>query len=311
MQFSNRSDALSGHYITRRNCLRYLIGGWGLMMTQPLSLIQASEFKSNPSILDRYLGEEIRYKIAYWLIGHVGDAKTEFFRTDLPGIYRISLEGHGIGFINSLLGGIVYSYTSFCQYLPARDCLRPVYFTLKKQRGSKVSLRSVRYNYKAAEISFTQANPTGDTRKQKEPMRADGIYEDYLTMLYNFRHGYYGPLQKGYQYSLPLYTREQMKPVALYIADLETEKRLRSREFNREGKDFFVRFQIPPEDVSSDSGEILGWFSADGVPVKGTIQDVVFFGDLWGELQGREIITNRQSVQVPDVVKTLLNGMLE
>ena len=177
---------------------------------------------------------------------------------------------------------------------------------MKKQRGSRKSLKSVGYDYKAGEISFKQINPAGDAREQREPMGADRIYEDYLTMLYNFRHGSYGSLQRGFHYRLPLYTKEHMKPVSLDVADLETEKRLRSREFDQTGKDFFVRFQIPPEDVSSDTGEILGWFSADAVPVKGIIQDVVFFGDLWGELKERKKEVSPGPVQAPAVVKKMI-----
>jgi hypothetical protein len=172
-------------------------------------------------------------------------------------------------------------------------------------------VRSVSYNYKAGEISYLETKPTGDTRRQREPLRTDRIYEDYLTLFFNFRHGCYGPLQRDRHYSLPLYVREQMNPVKVHIAGLETEKRFRAAEFNQADKDLFVRFQIPAEDVSSGSGDILGWFSADAVPVKGTIQDVVFFGDLWGEIQERQVVASKQHVRVPDVVKNLLNGMLE
>ena len=307
----NRPDTYFGPGLTRRDCLRHLIYGCGLMLIMPPFLIRAAEVVSGPSLLDKYLGEELRYRIGYWMIGHVGDARTGFSGTDVSGIYKISLEGHGIGFINYLLGGVTYSYTSFCQYVSDQDRLRPVYFELKKQRGTSVSLRSASYNYKAGEIIFLQTNPAGETHTIKAPMRGDRIYEDYLTLFYNFRHGYYGPLQKDHQYSPPLYTKEQMKPVTLRTADLETEKRLRSREFNQADKDFFIRFQINPEDVSSGSGEILGWLSSDAVPVKGTIQDVVFFGDLWGEVKERKMALNSHSARVPDGVKNLLFGVLE
>jgi hypothetical protein len=281
------------------------------MLTMPPSQIRAAEVASGMSLLDKYLGEELRYSIGFGMIGHVGDAKTEFFRTDLSGIYKISLAGHGVGFINYLLGGVTYTYTSFCQYVSDQDRLRPVYFELKKQRGTSESLRSVRYNYKAGEFNYLQTNPSGKTLMETESMRSDRNYDDYLTLFFNFRHGYYGSLKKNHQYNPPLHIKKQMNPVKIHIADLETEKKLRSREFNKTDKDFFIRFQINPEDVSSGSGEILGWLSSDAVPVKGTIQDVVFFGDLWGELQERKVVTSNQQARVPDVVRNKLIGMLE
>ena len=56
----------------------------------------------------------------------------------------------------------------------------------------------------------------------------------------------------------------------------------RRKESNSVKKDFFLKFRVQREDVSSASGEVEGWLSADAVPLKGTIKDVIFFGDLWG-----------------------------
>ena len=299
----NRPDIYSGLPVTRRDCLRYFIHGWGLLLTGPLFLAKTAVRTNGPSILGKYLGEELSYQIGFWLIDHCGDAKTSFIRTDLPDIYRISLEGHGVGFINFLLGGVKYSYSSFCQYLPDIDRLRPVYFKLKKKRGDKEDLRSITFDYAAGEIEFLKSNPTGKTRIQSESMKADQIYEDYLTLFYNFRHGYYGPIERDRKFLLPLYTKKQMQPVKLQIADLEKEKQFRSQEFNKIGKHFFMQFQINPEDVSSGSGEIKGWMSSDAIPVKGTIEDVVFFGDLWGELKERKVLDSAQRVKIPDTIK--------
>ena len=308
---NDKPDMHSSFSVSRRDFLRYFIGGWGMIMTMPLSLARSAEVGIYPSLLEKYLGEELGYQIGFWLMGHCGDAKTGFLPTDVPDIYRISLEGHGIGFIDFLMGGVKYSYTSFCRYLSDQDRLQPVYFELKKKRGSRMSLRNVSFNHAANKIMFMQTESSGETRMQREPIRTDRIYEDYLTLFYNFRHGYYGPLERNRKYRLPLYTKQQMHSVKLDIADFAEEKQFRSREFNPTDKDFFIRFQINPEDVSSGSGEIQGWLSYDATPVKGTIQDVVFFGDLWGELKEIKGEASNRRVRVPDVVKNLLNGMWE
>ena len=299
----NKSDVFYGRYLTRRDCLRYLMHGLGLLLAVPLSLAKTAGSTTDSSILGKYLGEELSYQIGFWLIGHCGDAKTGFIRTDLHDIYRLSVEGHGIGFINFLLGRVKYSYTSFCQYLSDQDRLRPVYFELKKKRGDKETLRSVRFDYAAGEIEFFKSNPAGKTRTQREFMKADRIYEDYLTLFYNFRHGYYGPIERDRKVLLPLYIKKEMQPVKLQIADLEKEKQFRSQEFNKTGKHFFMQFQINPEDVSSGSGKIKGWMSSDAIPVKGIMEDVVFFGDLWGELKERKVVVSGQRVKIPDTIK--------
>ena len=303
--FENKPDAFFGKFMTRRNCLRFLMCGGGLFLTMPLSLAKAAENTTGLSILDKYLGEELSYQIGYWLIGHCGDAKTGFLRTDVPDIYRISLEGHGVGFINFLLGRVKYSYISFCQYLPDEDRLRPVYFELIKKRGDKKSLRSVAFKYGAKEIVFIQTQPSGKTQVHSEPMMPDRIYEDYLTLFYNFRHGYYGPIERDRKYRLPLYTKKQMRPVKLQIADFEKEKQFRSQEFNQTDKHFFIQFQINPEDVSSGSGEIEGWLSSDATPIKGTIKDVIFFGDLWGDLIKKQVVNPGRRVKISATVKNM------
>ncbi|MBW2124594.1 MAG: hypothetical protein JRH08_02620 [Deltaproteobacteria bacterium] len=41
------------------------------------------------------------------------------------------------------------------------------------------------------------------------------------------------------------------------------------------------------------SGEIEGWLSKELMPTKGIIKDVIFFGDLWGELVNRTFTNPR------------------
>ena len=76
--------------VSRRDCLRYMMCGWGLMLTMPLGLTRAAEVRPGPSLLEKYEGEKLRYQIGYGLIEHVGDAETGFLPTDVADIYRIS-----------------------------------------------------------------------------------------------------------------------------------------------------------------------------------------------------------------------------
>jgi hypothetical protein len=66
-----------------------------------------------------------------------------------------------------------------------------------------------------------------------------------------------------------------------------------------------MQFQINREDVSSGTGEIEGWLSSDATPVKGTIKDVFFFGDLWGDLIERQMATTSRRARVPATVKNM------
>ena len=127
------------------------------------------------------------------------------------------------------------------------------------------------------------------SHQESMPMQEGIIYEDYLTLFYNFRYGHYGPLEQGRTYNLPLRIHKEMNSLELSIASQEEEERHRQKESNKSGKHFFLRFRVIGKDVSSHSGEIEGWLSRNGVPTKGTIKDVTLFGDLWGELIQRNV----------------------
>jgi hypothetical protein len=86
-----------------------------------------------------------------------------------------------------------------------------------------------------------------------------------------------------------------MKPTELNIANLEQEQMQRREESNPAKKKYFLKFRVYREDVSSASGEVEGWLSNDAVPLKGTIKDVIFFGDLWGIIVNRRFNTNNNS----------------
>jgi hypothetical protein len=301
--FENSSELSSGNPITRRSCLRFLMGVGGLFLAMPLSIARAAGNTKHRTIVDRFRGEELIYQIGFWLISHCGDANTSFLKTDLHGIYRTSLEGRTVGFIDFLMGRLRYSYVSYSQYLADEDRLRPVVFQINKRRMGKESRRSVIFNYATKEIIFSKTAANKETKAHGEPMLQDRIYEDYLTLFYNFRHGCYGPLKRDRIYRLPLYIRKKMKSLALQIVSFEEQKKNLKKESNKANKDFFLQFQVSRQDVSSGSGEVAGWLSSKAIPVKGTIKDVIFFGDLWGELIETRIGDPSEIAVIPDFVK--------
>jgi len=287
-------DSLLNMRMTRRDCLRLLMGGSGLCLALPYSTFGAIPQTGSGAILKQFVGEELTYQINFWLFPRCGEAKTRFLETEHPGLYRASLEGRTVGIMDFLLGRYRYSYLSHLELSPSGDRLRPRRFQHTQKRRAKESRRTVTFDYSGKEIIFSQTASDGEPQEEKMPMKKGIIYEDYLTLFYNFRHGYYGPLQRGRTYHLPLHIHKGMTFVDLSIASREEEERRRQRELKKVGKDFFLRFRVNQEDVSSTSGEIEGWLSRDAVPIKGTVKDVVLFGDLWGNLIHRQVGTTPQ-----------------
>ena len=304
--FETETDFVFKTPLNRRDLLRIFLSSCGLLMANPLANVVAGVKTNGQTIIDRFLGEELIYNIGFWLFSHCGNARTKFEKTDLPGIYRLSLEGHSVGFIDFLVGKLRYAYHSYAEFSADDDHLRPVFFQIDKKRAGKAHRRSIIFNYAAKEIIFSKAGHDEQTEVRRESMKTERRYEDYLTLFYNFRYGYYGPLNQGATYRLPVYIRKKMKSLTAQISDHEQEKKQRQKEADRSNKDFFIKFQVAREDVSSGSGQVEGWLSSDAIPVKGTIKDVVFFGDLYGELVEKRSADPGRIAIIPKDIKTLI-----
>jgi hypothetical protein len=294
--------------MTRRECLRFFMGGWGLFLTMPIFVSHAAAKADRRSAVDQFLGEELIFHIGYWLISHCGTARTRFEKTDIEGIYRTSLEARAVGSIDELLGRIRYTYESFSQYSEAEDRLRPLVFQTTKRRMDGEKRKRITFDYSAQRIIFSKTRSNGQSRIHREAMTRGKIYEDYLTLSYNFRHGYYGPLTRGRSYRLPIHIRKRMKSLNLQIVSAEEEKKYRLKESIKTDKDFFMQFQVDRKDVSSASGKIEGWVSSDAVPIKATLKDAILFGDLNGELIERRISNPHRVVAIPANIKNQIFG---
>jgi len=261
-------------------------GKWwcgGLCLVLPEVSLASAPARSN-GIVQKFLGEELTYQIGFWLFNRCGEAKTTFVQTEYQGVYRATLAGRTLGFVDVVLGRYRYSYASYLELSPKGDRLRPLRFTLTKKRIGKESKYSVTFNYSKKQLIFSRVthNQESHSHQETQPMKEGLIYEDYLTLFYNFRYGCYGPIQRGRTYHLPLHVHKGMSSIDLSIASREEEEKHRKEE------------RVNREDVSSNSGDIEGWLSSDATPVKGTIKDVILFGDLWGELIARKAGAHRK-----------------
>lgn len=281
---------LSARRLTRREWFRTLGGAWGACLAVPSAARAVTTRRPATSILDQFLGETLHYQIGFWLFSHCGDATMSLAETSEPGIYKASMLGRTAGFVDWLLGRYRYAYISYLSWRKPTDRFRPIRFELHKKRSHTATHNSVTFDYGHRELIFAESLASGQLRKKRRPMKPGRVYEDYLTLFYNFRHGCYGPIERGKTYHLPLYIHETMNYLDLHIGSRQEAQKQRQQEANQAGKDYFVRFKVHGEDVSSKSGEIEGWLTKDAVPVKGTIKDVIFFGDLWGDLISRRRI---------------------
>ena len=292
--------------VTRRDCVRIVLCGCSLLFNLPFSIAAAADKTRSKSILDQFLGEELFFHIGYWFIPHCGEAEASLVKTDSPNIYRASLLGRTIGVIDALVGPVRYSYISYSQFIEKEDRLKPVYFQIIKKRADKERHRYIIFDYKAGEIIFSKTGSDESSKVRREPMQKGKIYEDYLTLGYNLRHGNYGAPERGKDYQLPLYISKKKKSIELHFASTSEVQKKRPGKSIRPDEDYFIEFQVDSEDLSSGTGEVELWVTPEIVPITGTIKDVAFFGDLWGELIERKFLDPDRIYSIPENVKNQL-----
>ncbi len=304
--FVNKSDLNFDPLVTRRDCVRIVLSGCSLLFNLPFSIAAAANKIQSKSILDQFLGEELFFHIGYWFIPHCGEAEASLVKTDSPNIYRASLLGRTIGFIDALVGPVRYAYVSYSQFVEKEDRLKPVYFQIIKKRAGKERHRYITFDYKAGEIIFSKTGSDGKSKVKREPMQKGKIYEDYLTLGYNLRHGNYGIPERGKDYQLPLYISKKKKSIELHFASTTEVQKQRPGKSIRPDKDYFLKFQVDSEDLSSGSGEVELWVTPEIVPISGRVKDVVFFGDLHGNLIVRKFSDPDRIYSIPENVKNQL-----
>ncbi len=302
----NKSDFEFDPLVTRRDCIKIVLCGCSLLFTRPLCITSAAVKTRAESILDRFLGEELFFHIGYWLIPHCGEAQSNLVRTDIPNIYRSSLQGRTVGIIDVLVGRLRYSYVSYSQFVEKEDRLRPIFFQIIRKRAGKERHRYITFDHNAGEIIFTKIGSDGKSKVRRETLPADPVYEDYLSLGYNLRHGKYGIPERGKDYQLPLYVTQKKKTIKLHVASTAEVLKLHPDESIRIDKDFLMTFQVDRRDLSSGSGEVELWVTPEITPISGRIKDVVFFGDLWGNLIQRKFLDPDRIYSIPDNVKNYL-----
>jgi hypothetical protein len=302
----NKSDFNFDPLVTRRECVKIALCSCCLLFTRPLSIANAAVKTKPESILDRFLGEELFFHIGYWLIPHCGEAQTDLVQTDIPNIYRASLQGRTVGIVDALVGRLRYSYVSYSQFVENEDRLRPIFFQIIRKRAGKERHRYITFDYKAGGIIFSKIGSDAKSKVRRETLQAAPIYEDYLTLGYNLRHGKYGIPETGKDYQLPLYVTPKKKTIKLYVASTAEAQKQHPDKSIRIDKDFLLTFQVDRKDLSSGSGEVELWVTPEIMPISGRIKDVAFFGDLWGNLIVRKFLDPNRIYSIPDNVKNRL-----
>jgi hypothetical protein len=239
---------------------------------------------SERSIAGFFGGEELTYDISFWIFKRAAWGRLSFRETEKKGRYVATLQAETLGVLGWVARYRVDTYRSTMEEIDNGNRLRSLSFEEEVKIGSKLRRRTYLFDYTHRKWTKLRLKRDGSTEMDEEGIPPGRIYDDFLTASYNFRYGVYGAIERGRKYTVPTFPRKGITSYEVRIAEQQEEDKRRKSEPGTERKDFLVKLFLDPEITHSKEGKIEGWLSRDGLPIEGTIKDVVLFGDVKGTL---------------------------
>ena len=163
----------------------------------------------------------------------------------------------------------------------------PYHFEMLKIIRKKEYKKNYRFDYKNRELLIQKINKGLIGKSSIVPFFPKRYYNDILSLFYNFRHGAFGPIERGRKYrilGLPRNNRDKKEifySIQLFSEKDETPKR---KDFGWETDKYVARVRIDREIFTTKEGIIWVLLGQNMVPVKGILEDAVILGDVVGEL---------------------------
>jgi len=237
-------------------------------------------------LVSDFRGEELRYQIGvlWFKRAAIGRILFEMDRGNQG--HKATLEGKTSGVIGWLTRYRRDIYTSYMEVIDGGKRFRPLRFEEDVVIGQKVRKKITLFDYGAGKLIKRRMNRRGVFIQTEERIPRGVVYDDFLTAFYNFRRGVYGKIQRGKRYRVRSIPKKGVSTIDVEIATREEELRRRHGEGNKGPKEYYVTLFLDKEITRSRTGRVKGWVSKNLVPIEGTIEDVVFFGDVHGVLIG-------------------------
>jgi hypothetical protein len=256
----------------------------------------APEAQALPPIAASFSGERLGYDVSFLVFGRAAVSRLtlEPGPVGAPGrplsgsatsgdaghyVARASIETKGfVGWLNKRR----HVYTS--DLVPCeggrRWCSRRFVMDLT-ERGHR-EVRTTSIDPARGFVTWTVERAGVVVETGGEPMRPDHRYDDMLAALYNFRAGVYGPVERGRRYEIQTLPVKGVRTFTIRVLDGDEEAGARRKL--ELGKGGLVIAAKVPEEIFGREGEVFAWLSPDLVPLGGTVERYIGFGDVHGRL---------------------------
>lgn len=281
---------------SRRSFLKRLFSGFFL----PMLHVTGGKFPASPALVigirakrrrsenmaEEFRGETLSYRMSVLWIKQAAIGRVSFDEAHGGHLYRATLEGKTTGIVGWLTRYRRDTYTSSMEVVDGGRRLRPLRFEEDIVIGQKVRKKITLFDYQRGRLVERRMNRRGVFIQTEGKIPKGVIYDDFLTAFYNFRLGVYGEIKRGKRYRVRTLPKAGISHIDVEIAAKDEEMRMRGGGGERADKEYYVTVVLDKEITRSRTGKVKGWASKDLVPLEGTIEDVVFVGDVHGFLIG-------------------------
>ncbi len=250
-----------------------------------LALAEAGA-RAEEDLASDFRGEELRYQVGFLWFKRAAVGRLSFEKIEGNGDYKATLEGKTLGVIGWLTRYRRDIYTSYMEVIDGGRRFRPLRFEEDVVIGDKVRKKITLFDYGVQKLVKRRMNRRGVFVKTEEGIPPGVVYDDFLTAFYNFRWGVYGKIQRGKRYRVITIPKKGVSTIDVQIATREEEMRRRHGEGDKGRREYYLTVFLDKEITRSRTGKVEGWVSKNLVPIEGTIEDVVLFGDVHGVLIG-------------------------
>ncbi|MCP4717366.1 MAG: DUF3108 domain-containing protein [Deltaproteobacteria bacterium] len=231
------------------------------------------------------VGEVLTYSVGFWIFRKAATGKLSLQRDGER--YVATFEAETAGFLKLVTEYRKEVMRSTMRYDNATKRLRPEMFEEIYTQGDHEVVRTVLFDYeqKRYRFSWKRNERTVFSVNRAFPKRP---FDDLLSFFYNLRLGAFGPVQAGEKKSACIVAKTSPGNIVIDFAGP-------GRKRKGPGK-WFGTLTLDREMTQAHSEQVSCWFSSELVPVKGVVEDAVFFGDLKIRLTGQARAEGPQKV---------------
>lgn len=249
----------------------------------------APQVQAGPEPLESMIGEALSYDIAFLWFDRLAEAQLTLERGERPGTLRAVLEAKTLGVAAWLTRDRVQRYESLIEITP-EGRLRTLRYESRiiKGKGRKKTDKSKRFtfDYDARIIRYERTRGTLFELEREIPMEGEVPPNDILTAFYNFRAGFFGPVEDGRTFAIPAFKSKGIGEIK--VAIISGKKR--RHDFFPEGG-VLAKIKVDREVFETSDGSMYVWFDAFGRPARGIVENVIGLGDVKGTLRSPKPLT--------------------